>query len=86
MSVSSVIDSRRDQMFPILVPAEIERLRRFGEIRSYGPGEALVRMGDAGHGLTIILTGKVEITQHDHSGLDVPITTYGAGMFMGELA
>ena len=39
-----------------------------------------------GHGLTIILAGKVDITQHDESGRREPIVTHGPGAFMGELA
>ena len=82
----SIIDTRRDQMFPALEPAEIERLRRFGELRSYAAGEALVRIGEVGHGLTVVLAGEVEITQHDESGRREPIVTHGPGAFMGELA
>ena len=59
------MDTRRDQMFPILEPAEIERMRRFGKARSYGAGEALVQVGHVGPGLTIVLNGHVDITQHD---------------------
>ena len=81
-----IMDTRREQMFPTLEPAEIERLRRFGELRSYSAGEALVRVGDAGHGLTIILSGKVDIGQYDEAGRRVPITTHEPGSFMGELA
>ena len=32
----SILDTRRDQMFPVLAPAEIERVRRFGKVRSFG--------------------------------------------------
>src|SRR5829696_7093247 len=87
MSVTArpILDTRREQMFPTLDSAEIKRLRRFGEVRSYGPGEALVKVGDAGHGLTLILDGKVDITRRDESGR-VPITTHEPGAFMGELA
>jgi thioredoxin reductase (NADPH) len=81
----SIIESRGDQMFPVLQPAELERLRRFGTLRSYASGQALARVGDAGHGLTIILAGKVDITQHN-SGRRVPIVTHEEGAFMGELA
>jgi len=73
-------------MFPTLVLAEIERLRRFGVLRSYGPGEALVKVGEVGAGLTIILVGEVQVTQHDQSGRRELIVTHGAGAFMGELA
>src|SRR3954464_12117960 len=73
-------------MFPTLEAAEIERVRRFGQVRSFGAGEALAKVGDKGLGLTIILDGKVDITQHDPSGRRVPIVTHEPGAFMGELA
>jgi len=82
----SIVDTRRDQMFPVLEPAEIERMRRFGEVHSYGAGEALVKVSKVGSGLTIILTGKVDVTQHDESGRRKLIVTHGPGSFMGELA
>jgi thioredoxin reductase (NADPH) len=82
----SVIDTRHAQMFPVLEASEIERLRRFGELRSYGRGEALVKAGDAGHGLTLVLVGEVEVTRRDESGRRILITTHEPGAFMGELA
>src|SRR5947207_787274 len=82
----SIIDTRRHQMFPVLETAEIERVRRFGKVRSYGAGEALARVGQVGLGLTIILGGNVDITQHDESGRRTAIVTHGPGAFMGELA
>src|SRR6202521_2754298 len=82
----SIIDTRRHQMFPVLEPSEIERVRRFGVLRSYGAGEALAKVGEVGDGLTIILAGKVDVTQHDESGRREPIVSYGPGAFMGELA
>jgi thioredoxin reductase (NADPH) len=82
----SIIDTRRLQMFPTLERAEIERMRRFGEVRSYGAGEALAKVGEVGDGLTIVLAGKIDITQHDESGRRQLIVTHGPGEFMGELA
>jgi thioredoxin reductase (NADPH) len=82
----SIIETRRHQMFPVLEPQEIERVRRFGKVRSYATGEALEKVGDMGPGLTIILAGHVDITQHDRSGRRTPIVKYGPGSLMGELA
>src|SRR6267143_5934735 len=82
----SIIVTRRHQMFPVLEPAEIERVRRFGKVRSYGAGEALAKVGEVGLGLTVILGGNVEITQHDQSGRRTAIVTHEPGAFMGELA
>jgi hypothetical protein len=58
MPSPSIIDTRRHQMFPTLALAEIERLRR----RSYGRGEPLVSVGEVGQGLTVHLSGEVEVT------------------------
>jgi thioredoxin reductase (NADPH) len=83
---TDIRESRRHQMFPILAPAEIERLRRFSQPRSYKAGEALIRVGEAGHGMTVILQGEVDITQPDPLGHVTPVTTHHAGAIMGELA
>jgi thioredoxin reductase (NADPH) len=82
----SIIEARRDQMFPVLEAAEIERMRRFGSPRSYRAGEVLAQAGKVGAGLTIILSGKVDVTQHAPSGQGDLIVTHGPGAFMGELA
>ena len=82
----SIIDTRRHQMFPVLEMTDIERVRRFGKVRGYRAGEALVEVGHVGPGLTIILTGRVDVTQHDESGRRRHIVTHGPGSFMGELA
>src|SRR4051812_789766 len=85
-AAQSIIATRRHQMFPMLEPAEIERMRRFGEMCSYARGDALAKVGTVSRGFTIILSGKVEITQHDESGRRELIVTHGPGDFMGELA
>ncbi|TMJ02579.1 MAG: cyclic nucleotide-binding domain-containing protein [Alphaproteobacteria bacterium] len=86
VSSPSIIDTRRAQMFPTLEHSEIQRVRRFGEVRRYATGEALARVGVVGLGLTIVLAGRVDITQHDQSGRRQLIVTHGPGAFMGELA
>src|SRR5664279_1080753 len=81
-----IVGARRGQMFPTLEPTEIERLRRFGEARSYVAGEALARVGEPGHGLTLILSGQVDVTQNAERGRRELIVSHGPGSFMGELA
>jgi thioredoxin reductase (NADPH) len=81
-----IIERRRDQMFPDLDPLELERVRRFGEVRSFTAGEALFTTGHAGSGFYVILAGKVDVTQRDQAGHPTLIVTHGPGQFMGELA
>ena len=82
----SIVDSRHDQMFFDLEPAEIERVRRFGTCRAYAAGEALANVGEVAQGLTILLSGNVDILQREKSGGHRLIVTHGPGSFMGELA
>src|SRR5438132_11578785 len=81
-----LIDDRREQMFPILDAGEIDRLRRFGELRAYREGEALVKVGEVGHGLTVVLAGAVAVTRRNELGRREAIVTHGPGAFMGEVA
>jgi thioredoxin reductase (NADPH) len=82
----TTLEGRSEQMFPRLTPAEIARLRRFGHCRPFTAGEMLFRAGEEGHGLIIVLSGQVEILQHDETGRRISIVTHETGSFMGELA
>src|SRR5215510_1663635 len=81
-----LIETRRDQMFPVLETSEIERLRRFGEPRSYRAAEAIATAGAANHGLNVILSGSADIIQHGPDDEGEVIVTLGPGGFTGELA
>jgi thioredoxin reductase (NADPH) len=78
--------TRGDQMFLRFTPDELARLSRFGRPRRYKAGEMLARVGEVGHGLTLILSGEVEVSQHDGGGRRSHIVTHEAGNFLGELA
>src|SRR5580700_5339619 len=82
----SIIERRGEQMLPVLNALEIERVRRFGECRSFATGEALATIGHVSPGLMVILAGQVEVTHRDKSGQRVTIVTHGPGQFLGELA
>ena len=85
-SVHPLIEARRDQMFPVLEAAEIGRLWRFGELKSYAAGERIVATGEIAPGAFVILTGRVDIMQSGGLGHSQLIVTHGPGSFMGELA
>jgi thioredoxin reductase (NADPH) len=86
MSRNSIFESRRDQMFPVLDPSEISRVRHYGVVRVFDVGASLSKAGESGHGLAIILSGQVEITYRSHTGVKTSIVTEGVGAFLGELA
>src|ERR1700730_5069413 len=84
-STRPLIEARHDQMFPVLEPAEIDRLTRFGEPRAYAAGECIVATGEIAPGAFIVLKGQVDVSQRG-LGPSQPIVTHGPGSFMGELA
>src|SRR5580698_7661295 len=72
-----IVDTRRDQMFPVLDPEDMERVSRFGQVRTYKSGEAIFRVGQVSPGLVLVLSGRIDVTQHDESGRRTLIVTHG---------
>jgi thioredoxin reductase (NADPH) len=81
-----IIETRFAQMFFALEPAELERVRRFADCRTYAAGDALANVGEVAQGLTIIVSGSVDVLQRMQSGGHRLIVTHRPGSFMGELA
>ena len=81
----STIDTRREQMFPKLTPHEIDRLRRFGQVRRYAAGEALFVTGDIAPGMFVLIRGSVRVVRRDPLGHSAPIVEQGPGEFVAEV-
>src|SRR5689334_4533086 len=77
--------ARPEQTFPTLTPHEIDRMRRFGEVRRYKSGEALFEAGKPGPGMFVVLSGLVSITHRDGLGHVTPIIDQPAGQFLAEI-
>ncbi|MBX9648373.1 MAG: FAD-dependent oxidoreductase [Xanthobacteraceae bacterium] len=82
---TSFVFPRHEQTFPTLTRHEIERMRRFGELRSYTHGEALFETGKPGPGMFVVLSGHVTITQRDGLGRVTPVIDQGPGQFLAEI-
>jgi thioredoxin reductase (NADPH) len=84
---SPTFQARREQMFPQLTVAEIARLHRYGTVRHFKRGDALFRVGQRGHGMFVILSGKLRVSRRDehHRGRDITITEHGPGHFSAEV-
>jgi len=63
-------------MFPVLSAAEIDRVRRFGEIRKFADGELLFHAGEAVTATYVILSGRVAIVPRDAFGQSVPVAAF----------
>ncbi|MBC7986404.1 MAG: FAD-dependent oxidoreductase [Sphingomonadaceae bacterium] len=85
-SRNDLLTTRGAQMFPCLSEEELARVLRFGEQRSYAAGETVVRIGELGPGLILVLSGRLEAARLDRAGQRVPIVIHEHGNFLGELA
>ncbi|HEY2340222.1 MAG TPA: FAD-dependent oxidoreductase [Steroidobacteraceae bacterium] len=82
---TSLLATRSHQTFPVLDPQEMERVRRFGALRTFEKGEALATAGRRSLGVMVILSGQVRVTRQNIAGAEEHIVTYGPGGFLGGL-
>ena len=73
---NAALASRFHQMFPVLSAAEIDRVRRFGEVRRFPAGGLLFQAGEAVPGMYVILSGRVAIVPRDGLGQTVPVAAF----------
>jgi thioredoxin reductase (NADPH) len=85
IGAASIAFPRHEQTFPTLTHPEIERMRRFGELRAYRHGETLFETGKVGPGMFVVLSGTVSITQRDGLGHVTPVIDQGPGQFLAEI-
>ena len=77
-------DDARTQAFPVLSPAQIDRIRPVARSRSVAGGEVLFRPDDTTVPFFVLLSGRMEIVQPALTG-ERPIATHGPGEFTGEM-
>jgi thioredoxin reductase (NADPH) len=73
---NAALASRFHQMFPVLSESEIDRVRRFGEVRRFPAGALLFRAGEAVPGTYVIVSGRVAIVPRDVLGQPVPVAAF----------
>jgi thioredoxin reductase (NADPH) len=79
-----ITTDRRQQVFPKLNDAQLQRIARYGERRHALAGEILFEQGAAALGIHVVLSGAVEIVRPGILG-DELITVERAGEFTGEV-
>jgi thioredoxin reductase (NADPH) len=86
MPTSITRETRGAQMYPVLTGAEIARMRRFGTLAHFAPGDVIVREGDTEPGIAVILDGAVEVAHQGTGELTGFVHLHERGSFMGELS
>jgi thioredoxin reductase (NADPH) len=84
----TLMETRREQIFPVLDAGQIETARRFasGPARRFAGGEAMYDVGDRGVPSWLLLEGAIEITRHDGLNHREAINVIAPGQFTGEVS
>ena len=74
------------KLFSGLSEKNIRRLAKRFKERSYKKGDTIVKQGETGVGLFVIVTGSVSIRKKTAGGDDFEVAVSGPGDFVGEMA
>ncbi len=84
-SQPDIRETRREQIFPELTPAQIARLEPHGRRIATRRGEVLSQPGDRQRELLVVLSGSVEIVRPGLAGEEL-IVVHTPGHFSGEMS
>ncbi len=82
--LSSALDPKT-QAFPELTPAQIDRIRPLGKVRTVESGEILFQPSDETIPFYVVLSGELKIVQPSLDG-ERTIAMHGPGHFSGEIS
>ena len=84
----SIIETRGDQMFPVLDAGQIETAKRFasGPAREFAPGDIIFDVGERQAPAWLVLKGTIDVTRRDGLNRQVSITAHHVGQISGEVS
>ncbi len=79
-----ITPEQQAEAFPVLTPAQIDRIRPHGTLRAVRAGEILFEAGERAMPCFVVLSGKLDIIMTRLSGEQV-FATHGPGNFSGDM-
>jgi len=84
--IATMLQLRRVPLFQQLSPEDLQRIASVATERWFDEGEPLVREGEPGDELFVIVEGRVRVVHRATDGTERTLRTYGEGDHIGELA
>ncbi len=84
----SLVDTRFDQMFPVLDAAHLEAAKRFasGPLQHFKSGDLVYDVGTRNAPAWLVLEGSLEIVRRDGLHRESSVISLSAGQFSGEVS
>ena len=76
---------QQTQAFPHLTPAQIDRIRPYGKLRTLSAGDIVFNVGDEHMPMFVLLSGKLQVVQPTCTG-ERELVTHEPGSFTGEIS
>ena len=87
MQHQEIVDALKAvSLFGSLSPRFLNGIAKACTERSFDAGETIVRQGNPGVGLFVIVSGSVKIVKTNEKGERLELATHGAGEVIGELS
>ena len=81
---SNITPAQQSEAFPVLAPAQIDRIRPYGTVRAVHTGEILFEAGERAMPCFVVISGKLDIVMTNLSG-EYVFATHGPGNFSGDM-
>ena len=75
--------ARPNQLYPVLTPAQADRVAGLGQARRVGAGEVLDRAGEGPAHFYLVRSGRIDVIRRQRETEELVIS-FGPGMFAGE--
>lgn len=87
MQTPEIVDALKAvSLFRSLSPRFVSGIAKSCVERSFASGETLVRQGNPGVGLFVIVSGKVKVIKTNDKGEKLELAEHGSGEVIGEMA
>jgi CRP-like cAMP-binding protein len=76
----------RVDLFRSLNKKHLSQVARLAERQQFAPGQLIVKQGDTGLGLYVIVSGRVDVQQERAGAEPIVLNQLGSGEFFGEMS
>src|SRR5687768_7686143 len=81
----TVVESRREQIFPTLSAGQIARLKAHGQRVPLHKGDLVIEPGERMDRMLVVLSGSIEVVRPGVTS-EEPVVIHKAGQFTGEMS
>ena len=84
--VQELLELDQFSIFEGLLADQLQSLKQYAQLNTYGPGEQIFKLNQHGHELMLIASGQVKVSMALPNNQILHLATMGRGQFFGEMS